>query len=201
MTAGFAALARFACATLGAAGLLTAPALSADTKDLLSGFDFQTGQILIVPPEGVKPDYDWSVKFVMELGGQRAHSAPLPINWSDASRAGLPESVQDQRAYILNISDGEAESAETMLDEYRMMTSMTGGAPIKVKIQLTAGFQFNERQAANICRLHTPAAVDVWVKPDAGSSWRQMGDQDSAMSLTNFVRAAIIEACPVDQEA
>ena len=184
------------CSALSVAILSAAPAQAIGLQELLSGFDFETGEIAISPPQGMSPDRDWSIGFVVTLGDRQASSAPISLDWRGVSTDALPDAAPARTAYVLKVADGwAADAAETML-QYRQISDMTADEDIDVSMQLSAGFHIDETQAVNICYRQAPAPMDVWVKPSEDADWRKFADARSDSMLAHFVSSALQAACP-----
>lgn len=180
-------------------GISHQSAHAGDVQDFLSSFDFETGRVLIVAPEGVQPSSDWSIRFSADFGSKVARSTPIVIDYSSdiADTSSLPDNVSQDNAFMLAVkSELSSEAAKTRSD-FVSLSQMDGADKIDINMQLGASFKIETEQRAAVCA-HTdmPTPVDVWIQPSEGADWQRLSDMENLWKFGFFLRSAINSACP-----
>ena len=187
-----------AMCTFAASVTSNAVATEANMQDLLVNFDFDTGRIAIIPPEGVSPDPYWSVGFVVQMGNAAAESDPIHLTWTDTDAALFPIASRPRDAFIMRVVQEEVGDAQQTLDQYHQLKEMVGG-DLKVQMVLSAGFHIDADQTMSVCFGDSKAPMDVWVKSSEASEWRKLGTDEDAGKLSNFVGSALRSSCPAKE--
>jgi len=187
-------------ATIATASLMTQAAIADDVKDFLNDFDFNTGRVLIVAPEGVHPSSDWFIKFVADIGGRKANSSPIVIDYANQStdKVALPKIVSSSdNAIMLNVTPSlSVEAAQTRTD-FVSLKQMDVDDQLDISMQLAASFRIDEAKKASVCAAQeTPAPVDVWIKSSDDAEWQRLSDMENLWKFGFFLRSAINSACP-----
>ena len=183
---------------LAAFNMSTQTATANDVQDFLSEFNFETGRVLIVAPEGVRPSADWSIRFSADFGSRKAKSSPIVIHYSqaDQSSLNLPANVSKQNAYMLAVQSDTSEANQTRTD-FVGLSKMDGADQLNINMQLGASFKIADDKQANVCaKQKTPTPVDVWIKPSDNADWQRLSDMENLWKFGFFLRSAINSACP-----
>lgn len=180
-------------------GMSNQTAQANDVKDFLSEFDFETGRVLIIAPEGVRPAADWSIRFSADFGSRKANSTPIVINYAhaDAKSRGLPKSVSYNNAYMLAVQPELSSEAAQTRSDFVGLSQMDGADEIDINMQLGASFKIaDDKQAAVCAKTKVPTPVDVWIQPSEGADWQRLSDMENLWKFGFFLRSAINSACP-----
>lgn len=185
----------FAAAALA----ITAPASGAsEMKSFLSDFDFNTGRVLIIAPDGIAPSADWSIRFLADFGVRQAGSASISLDYAEANASAdiLPAGVGAENAYVLAVEPELTADAARSRSDFMALTEVDGSDRLNIRMQLGASFHIDDTKKRNVCASKSPAPVDIWVKPSDTSDWQRLADMESLWKFGFFLRSAINSACP-----
>ncbi len=183
---------------IAAFSLSTQTATANDVQDFLSEFNFETGRVLIIAPEGVRPSADWSIRFSADFGSRKAKSSPIVIDYSQANQSSqsLPANVSNENAYMLAVQSDTSEANQTRTD-FVGLSKMDGADKLNINMQLGASFKIADDKQANVCaEQKVPTPVDVWIKPTETADWQRISDMENLWKFGFFLRSAINSACP-----
>ncbi len=183
---------------VGMAFIANAPDTQAgEASDMLSAFNFNTGRVLIIAPEGVAPSHEWSIKFKADFGGNVTGSAPISISYVPVtgSETALPKGFKSDNAYLLTVTPALSATADQTRSSILALRQIDGSEKVDISMQLGASFQIAEADRAQVCAETAPTPVDVWIQPSAGSEWRRLADIEHLWKFGFFLRSAINQNC------
>ncbi len=170
-----------------------------DVQDFLSGFDFETGRVLIVAPEGVRPSSNWSIRFSADFGTRKANSSPIMIDYASAQSdaQALPANVSKENAFMLAVQPALSSEAAQTRSDFVNLSQMDGADKLDINMQLGASFKIDGEKQASVCaKTKVPTPVDVWIKPSKDAEWQRLSDMENLWKFGFFLRSAINSACP-----
>ncbi|ACT57760.1 hypothetical protein [Hirschia baltica] len=186
-------------ASIATIGMSSQTAQANDVQDFLSEFNFETGRVLIIAPDGVRPSADWSIRFSADFGSRKANSTPIVIDYAlaDQKAVKLPANVSEENAYMLAVQPELSIEANQTRADFVGLSKMDGADEVAINMQLGASFKIADDKQANVCAANKiPTPVDVWIKPSDDADWQRLSDMENLWKFGFFLRSAINSACP-----